>query len=146
MNKSTLEKEITDRTTFRLHTASRLIQQLSLTQLKSLDLTQAQWRALSGICSQPGATLQHLTAFAQISQPLMSQAVKALEKRELVTRKTPQNDRRSSVIEATDLGLSVYKQAFEAMLTVEETIVSILGKEQSEQFKNLLDTIIKGLE
>ena len=73
--------EIADRTTFRLHTASRLIKQMSITQLKTLALTQAQWRALSGVCTQPGATLQHLTAFAQISQPLMSQAVKSLEER-----------------------------------------------------------------
>lgn len=140
------KEDITERATFRLHTASRLIQQMSITQLKALDLTQAQWRALSGVCIQPGATLQQLTAFAQISQPLMSQAIKILENRALVSRKTPLNDKRSSVILVTDNGLTLYKKAYSAMMTVDEKISSILGKDDTKKFKSLLDAIVIGFE
>lgn len=140
------KEDITGRATFRLHTASRLIQQMSITQLKALDLTQAQWRALSGVCIQPGATLQQLTAFAQISQPLMSQAIKTLENRALVSRKTPLNDKRSSVILVTDNGLTLYKKAYSAMMTVDEKISSILGKDDTKKFKSLLDAIVIGFE
>lgn len=140
------KEDFTDRTTFRLHTASRVIQQMSTNQLKTIELTQAQWRALSGICIQPGATLQYLTAFAQISQPLMSQAVKSLEERKLVTRDTPIKDKRSSVIVATKKGKELYLKAYSAIMTVDEKITSILGKEDSQKLKSLLDAIVVGFE
>ena len=150
LNTNTVDKfsteEISDRATFRLHTASRLIQQMSVTKLKAFELTQAQWRALLWVCTQPGATLQHLTAFAQISQPLMSQAVRALEGRGLVSRETPANDKRSSVIVATDEGVALYEQAFSAMMTVDEKIHAILGKKDTEKLKSLLNAIVVGFE
>ncbi|WP_426357504.1 MarR family winged helix-turn-helix transcriptional regulator [Pseudocolwellia sp. HL-MZ19] len=144
--KAFTKEDITERATFRLHTASRLIQQMSIAQLKVLDLTQAQWRALSGVCIQPSATLQQLTAFAQISQPLMSQAIKSLEDRELVSRKTPITDKRSSVILATESGELIYQQAYAAMMAVDEKIISILGDEDSQKLKSLLDAIVIGFE
>ncbi len=140
------KEDFTERATFRLHTASRLIQQMSITQLKALDITQAQWRALSGVCIQPGATLQQLTAFAQISQPLMSQAIKTLEDRALVTRKTPLNDKRSSVILVTENGFTLYQKAYSAMMEVDERIINILGEEDTKKFKSLLDAIVVGFE
>lgn len=140
------KEDITERVTFRLHTASRLIQQMSTAQLKVLDLTQAQWRALSGVCIQPSATLQQLTAFAQISQPLMSQAIKTLENRALVSRKTPHNDKRSSVILVTENGYALYQKAYSAMMAVDKKISNILGEEDTKKFKSLLDAIVLGFE
>ena len=140
------KEDFTERATFRLHTASRLVLQMSTAQLKTLDLTQAQWRALSGVSIQPSATLQQLTAFAQISQPLMSQAIKALEDRMLVSRKTPVTDKRSSVILVTESGLALYQKAYSAMMLVDEKIINILGEEDTKKFTSLLDAIVVGFE
>lgn len=140
------EQEITNRISFALHTASRLVKQISVSQLKALELSQAQWRALSGVCTQPQATLQQLTSFAQISQPLLSQAVKSLEERGLVSRQTPEQDRRSSLIVATPQGLALYRQAYTAMMQVEEQINEVLGKRDGDKFKGLLERLVSGLE
>ncbi|EPJ50718.1 MAG: hypothetical protein OFPI_19570 [Osedax symbiont Rs2] len=137
--------ELANRLTFKLHTASRLVQQMSGQKLKNLELSQAQWRALSGICTQPGTTLQQLTAFAQISQPLMSQAVKALEERNLVSRKTPQNDKRSSVLSPNQQGLQLYEQAYAAMLQVEQEMQLLLSDTGVQQLKSLLDVVVTGI-
>lgn len=144
--RSFTEQDITDRITFRLHTASRLVQQLSQQKLKALELSQAQWRALSAICSQPGTTLQQLTAFAQISQPLMSQAVKKLEERALIARQTPQNDKRSSVLTATESGQALCRQAYAAMMSVESELKGLLGEQDTTALKALLDTITDSLQ
>ena len=137
--------ELANRLTFKLHTASRLVQQMSQQKLKSLELSQAQWRALSGICTQPGTSLQQLTAFAQISQPLMSQAVKALEARNLINRKTPKNDKRSSVLSANQQGLQLYQQAYAAMLEVEQEMQLLLSDTGAQQLKSLLDVVVSGI-
>lgn len=140
------EQEITNRISFALHTASRLVKQISVSQLKELELSQAQWRALSGACTQPQATLQQLTAFAQISQPLLSQAVKSLEARGLVSRQTPAQDKRSSLIVATAQGLALYRQAYASMMEVEAQIHAVLGKRDGDKLKVLLDRLVSGLE
>jgi len=143
--KQTLKMEdVADRISFRIHTVSRLIQQMSRRTLKSLDLTPAQWRALMGVCTESGMTLQKLTQFAQISQPLMSQAVKSLEGKGLVSRSSPANDRRVSVLVATPEGLKLGEQAYAAMLEVEEHLVSCVGDRDSKKLKNLLDNLISG--
>ncbi len=140
------QQDIADRITFRLHTASRLVQQLSQQKLKALELSQAQWRALSAICSQPGTTLQQLTAFAQISQPLMSQAVKSLEERALIERRTPERDKRSSVLNATDSGKALGQRAYAAMMEVETELKTILGESDATQLNTLLDAISDSLK
>jgi len=122
------------------------VKQASVEQLKELELSQAQWRALSGVCSEPQATLQQLTAFAQISQPLLSTAIKVLEERGLVERITPERDKRSSLIIATAAGEEVYAQAYAKMLNVEAQINRILGRRDSEKLKALLDALVAGLE
>jgi DNA-binding MarR family transcriptional regulator len=139
------QQDIAERITFRLHTASRLVQQISQDKLKALELTQAQWRALSMICTQPNTTLQQLTAFAQISQPLMSQAVKALEVRGLVIRSTPKTDKRSSIIEANTAGMALFEEAYKAMMNIENELKSLLGEQDTASLNNLLDTIVKGI-
>ena len=146
LNDGISQQDIADRITFRLHTASRLVQQLSQQKLKALELSQAQWRALSAICSQPGTTLQQLTAFAQISQPLMSQAVKSLEERALIERKTPEHDKRSSVLNATASGQALGQQAYAAMMEVESELKAILGERDATQLKALLDSISDSLK
>lgn len=97
-----------------------------------------------GVCTESGMTLQKLTQFAQISQPLMSQAVKSLEGKGLVSRSSPANDRRVSVLVATPEGLKLGEQAYAAMLEVEEHLVSCVGDRDSKKLKNLLDNLISG--
>ena len=97
-----------------------------------------------GVCTEPGMTVQELTQFAQISQPLMSQAVKSLEDRNLVTRSSPVGDRRVSVIVATPEGVRVGEQAYESMMKVEEHLISSLGGNDSDELKILLDRLIAG--
>ncbi|MGB1238507.1 MAG: MarR family winged helix-turn-helix transcriptional regulator [Pseudomonadales bacterium] len=138
--------DITKRISFALHTASRLVKQASVEQLKTLELTQAQWRALSGVCTQPSATLQQLTAFAQISQPLLSQAIKALEGRGLVERRRDESDKRSSLIVATAAGMDCYREAYAAMMKVETQINEVLGPSDSKVFKALLDRLVEELD
>ncbi|MEH6445064.1 MAG: MarR family transcriptional regulator [Oceanospirillaceae bacterium] len=140
------QQDITDRFSFGLHTASRLVKNISVAQLKELELSQAQWRTLSMVCTQPQATLQQLTAFAHISQPLLSQAVKSLEERGFVSRETPEQDKRSSLIVATQEGIQLYGQAYAAMMKVEDKISAVLGKRDGAKFKALLNTLISGLE
>jgi len=139
-------QQVRNRISFGLHTASRLVKQASVAQLKELELSQAQWRALSGVCTEPQATLQQLTAFAQISQPLLSTAIKVLEERGLVSRITSEQDRRSSLIVATAAGEQIYREAYQKMMRVEEQINNILGKRDGEKLKALLDTLVAGLE
>ena len=137
-------EDVADRISFRVHTASRLIQQMSRRTQKQLDLTPAQWRALMGVCTEPGMTLQKLTLFAQISQPLMSQAVKSLEDKNLVSRSSPAEDRRVSVIVATPEGLRLGEQAYASMLQMEEHLIASIGDSDSDELKILLDRLIAG--
>ncbi len=140
------KKDVTDRISFRIHTASRLIQQMSRRRLKTLDLTPAQWRALLGVCTEQGMTLQKLTEFARMSQPLISQAVKALEHKKLVTRSSPIEDKRVSVLAATPKGLRLGEKAYVLVMEVEEQIIASLDQNGPKRLNAQLDRLIAGCE
>ena len=140
------KQDVTDRISFRIHTASRLIQQMSRRRLKTLDLTPAQWRALLGVCTEQGMTLQKLTDFARMSQPLISQAVKVLENKKLVTRSSPVEDKRVSILVATPKGIRLGEKAYVLVMEIEEQIISSLGKNGPRQLNAQLDRLIAGCE
>lgn len=140
------KQDVTDRISFRIHTASRLIQQMSRRRLKTLDLTPAQWRALLGVCTEQGLTLQKLTEFARMSQPLISQAVKVLENKKLVTRSSPVGDKRVSILVATPKGISLGEKAYALVMEIEEQIISSLGQNGPKRLNAQLDRLIAGCE
>ena len=66
--------------------------------------------------------------------------------RALIERKTPEHDKRSSVLNATASGHALGQQAYAAMMEAESELKIVLSETDATQLKALLDSISDSLK
>lgn len=79
---------------------------------RGADLSVPQFRALAYLKNKPGASLSEAAEYIGLTLPSMSKLVDGLVMRKLVTRKTPEGDRRRVTLELTGRGRATLQSAY----------------------------------
>ena len=77
-----------------------------------------------------------------VSAPAATQLINILQKYELIVRIKDPNDKRSSLIQLSDLGKEILEQGSKAFEVGLKEMADYLGPEDSELFNRILDRIV----
>ncbi|MEC7276310.1 MAG: MarR family transcriptional regulator [Bdellovibrionota bacterium] len=125
---------------FLLWKAANLLQKSHVTVLKPLNLTPAQFSIMTCLVYLSGkgnVTSANISKHAGLDKMMISDLVKTLKKKNLITTSSNPADGRSFLIEPTKLGVKTTNQAVRAIEEVDEVFF------QSERDKeNLLNTLL----
>jgi DNA-binding MarR family transcriptional regulator len=80
-------------------------------QVEGIDITTEQWSVLACLWEKDKVTQQALCTLTAKDKPSMTRLIDKLEKRNLVTRVSDNNDRRINLIHLTDAGLALQQRA-----------------------------------
>ncbi len=107
------------------------------------DLTLAEWRILSAIAAQPGASAIDVCNSTGYGEMHVSRAVRRLEGAGRLARTTNAADRRRAVLELTRKGWDVYRKIIPHYVTTEEMLIRSLAPAERQKLGELLDRMIK---
>ena len=79
--------------------------------VEGIDITTEQWSVLACLWEKDKVTQQTLCHLTAKDKPSMTRLIDKLEKRNLVTRVSDNNDRRINLIHLTDAGLALQQRA-----------------------------------
>ncbi len=88
--------------------------------------------------SPDGLKVSELSQQLQVTPPMITQVVKALEARGLVTRSVDVEDRRAVRVSITDAGREAWEQTTASMLAAFDGLVTHLGPTKSARLADLL--------
>ncbi|MCF2856075.1 MarR family winged helix-turn-helix transcriptional regulator [Pseudoalteromonas sp. SMS1] len=109
-------------------------------------LTQAQWRVLSHLFNLEFATAKRVCELANMDKSTVSRAIKQLEEKQLLRLSKHPTDKRASVLEATEAGLTLYTQLTPKAKEWERTLLSNFSDDETATFRELVAKLYKSVE
>lgn len=106
-------------------------------------LNLSQWRVLAAIADKPGRTASDVVDVTPMDKAIVSRAVASLVERDLLRRTASQNDGRSSHLQLTDNGYTLYNEIVSEMRKTGVDGLDALNKSEENQFLKQLDQVIK---
>lgn len=106
-------------------------------------IARAEWIVLFCLHQQPGLNAQQISDVTGRAKTSISTAVKLLDRKKLIVRRTDAKDARRQVLQPTDAGRKLYKDILRTFVAREAEMIACLDKRERETFTNLLDKIIE---
>ncbi|TMU84598.1 MarR family transcriptional regulator [Bacillus sp. BHET2] len=123
------------------HTVKNIIRFLTL-QMKDFDVTPEQWTVLRRLAEQDGISQKQLALKSEKDQPTLTRILDILERKELISKQTNKEDRRSFLIFITEKGLSVNDELSPFIEGLyEDRILKGISEEDLEVYKRVLSQI-----
>lgn len=94
----------------------------------------------------PGVKVSRLSNYMGMSLPAVSQMLKALQKKGLVTRTVATDDRRVVYVTLTPVGVDLFSQAMEAFVRQISQAAELFGEDKIRDFNTLLDDLGQAME
>jgi DNA-binding MarR family transcriptional regulator len=110
---------------------------------RKYDLTLTEWRILSVIAAQPGASAIDVCNRTGYGEMLVSRAVRRLEEGGRLARTTSAADRRRAMLELTRKGWDVYRKIIPHYVSTEEMLIRSLTAAERQKLDELLERMIK---
>jgi DNA-binding MarR family transcriptional regulator len=114
--------------------------------LAGLDLSLAQWRAISTIRRFRSCAMSELSAFTAVDRTTLTRSVDQLVRRDLVARQTPETDRRQVRLSLTEGGQSLYARAVDQLLDFNRQALAGVPAERQRDIARGLAAVIRNLE
>lgn len=111
----------------------------------NVDLTQAQYGALTVLASEPGIDQSRLARALAFDKVTVLRVLRGLEERGLVTRAMSQVNRRQMVVRLTPSGKRLLKQAEKPVQEAYARLMEPLDVSQRQVFIQLLQSVTDGL-
>jgi DNA-binding MarR family transcriptional regulator len=111
---------------------------------QSFKLTRSEWIVLFCLTQQPRLNAQQISAVTGRAKTSIASAVKQLQKKKLITRKTDTADSRRLVLHLTDAGRNLYKAIIGSFIARETDMLASLDAGERRTLLRLLDKLIKG--
>lgn len=111
----------------------------------AVDLTQAQYGALTVLASEPGIDQSRLARALAFDKVTVLRVLRGLEQRGLVTRAMSQTNRRQMVVRLTPAGKRVRKQAEQPVQEAYARLMAPLDARERKVFIQLLQALTDGL-
>lgn len=116
--------------------------------LQQYNLTQSQMDVLVYLKHHENSTVtqRDLEAGLGLKNPTITGILNRLENKNLITRETNSNDRRSKIIKITDKSKSVIEKTYIHIEELESEIVKGFSDEEKEELAILLDKVLNNLK
>ena len=111
----------------------------------NVDLTQAQYGALTVLASAPGMDQSRLARALAFDKVTVLRVLRGLEARGLVTREMSQTNRRQMVVRLTPAGKRLLKQAEKPVQEAYARLMAPLAARERQAFIQLLQAMTDGL-
>lgn len=112
-------------------------------QLNDEGVPLDQWRILSVLSEKDGMTMRELADAVSVHRPTMTKVVDRLVADALAYRIPDPNDRRKVRIFLSDQGKILYKEQNERVTTHQENFEINYGVEETQQLKDMLESLLK---
>lgn len=130
---------------FLVHSIARLLRTSFARRAASLQMTEAQWRALSLLAKQEGVTQAALAREMNISSITLGRLIGQLESAHLVTRQVVPNDRRSFHLYLTPSSKATVKRIFKIADDCYEAGMRGIASKDREHLMALMERISENL-
>ena len=87
--------------------ANHLLSESFAEQLKEHGLSTTEWRVLAALSGRDGVKMTELAETVLFKQPTLTKAIDRMERAQLVQRRTPDEDRRRTLVYLTERGRRV---------------------------------------
>ena len=114
---------------------------IAATYQDKFGISMAQWRIIAVLAEYPDTSADDVCQRTQIEKSVVSRAIARLLERHLVTREIDENDKRRSILQLSETGLSVYDEVMPMSEEFEKKLLSALSKEERKALSNLLDKL-----
>jgi DNA-binding MarR family transcriptional regulator len=110
---------------------------------RSFKLTRPEWIVLFCLMRQPRLNAQLISMVTGRPKTSIAGAVKQLQKKKLITRKTDIADSRRRVLHLTDAGRGLYKSIIDSFVAREGDMVASLDASEQQELLRLFDKMIR---
>lgn len=113
---------------------------------EEIDITTEQWSVLACLWNKDKVTQQTLCTLTSKDKPSMTRLIDKLEKRNLVTRVSDQNDRRINLIHLTEAGAALENRATEIVQGIATRTLRNVGEDELNVVRGVLRKIMTNLK
>ena len=113
--------------------------------LGPLELTLFQWRAISTVRRFGACGMSELSAFTAVDRTTLTRSVDQLVRRGLISRETPESDRRQVRLSLTAEGHAIYDRAVDQLLSFNRDALDGVPETRRREISRGLATIIRNL-
>lgn len=113
--------------------------------LGPLELSLAQWRAISTVRRFGACSMSDLAAFTAVDRTTLTRSVDQLVRRDLMARTTPPADRRQVHLSLTQQGQDIYDQAVDQLLAFNRQALAGVDPGRQREISRGLATVIRNL-
>jgi len=113
---------------------------------EGIEITPEQWSVMACLWKKDKVTQQALCSLTAKDKPSMTRLIDKLEKRNLVTRVSDNNDRRINLIHLTDAGLALQQRATEIVHQVASKTLNNITDEELDTSRTVLKKIMANLK
>ena len=116
--------------------------------LQKYDLTQSQMDVLVYLKHREDLTItqRDLEAGLRLKNPTVTGILNRLEEKNLITRETNLNDRRSKIIKMTDKSKMVLEEGYMHIKELESEIIRGFSNEEKQELVELLNKVLNNLK
>jgi homoprotocatechuate degradation regulator HpaR len=111
--------------------------------LATSGVNEQKWRVLRVLDEQGPLPLTDVARAAVLQLPSLTRMIRVMEGEGLITRATPDADRRKAVVTITDAGRGVIREHADASRAVFDRLAAAYGPEKLETLLDLLDDLQK---
>lgn len=125
--------------------AHKLATNNSAVYRKLFNVTLMEWRVMLHLYSEPHSNAAKMAIAIGFDKATISRTVDNLHKRGLVDEDIDPSDGRSSKLELTDEGRSLYRKIVPVAIAQERQLLGDLSAEEAETLVNLLSRVVNAL-
>jgi MarR family transcriptional regulator, organic hydroperoxide resistance regulator len=114
-------------------------------QLKNHGLSATEWRVLAALSDHDGVKMTELADLVLFKQPTLTKAIDRMERAQLVQRRTPDEDRRRTLVFLTERGRRVVTPLVQRARQHDVTVTRALSVPVTRELKTALSLLIERL-
>lgn len=121
--------------------ASKMSEEFAPVYQRQSNLTIPQWRILFNLAQFGQSNAKALCEQAAMDKSTVSRAIKALIEKHYIVSLVDPNDKRASLLELSEQGMSLYQQLAPAALEWEKHILAVLNQTEYQTLLSCLDKL-----
>jgi MarR family transcriptional regulator, organic hydroperoxide resistance regulator len=125
--------------------ANHLLSEAFSEQLKDHGLSATEWRILAALSEREGLKMTELAELVLFKQPTLTKAIDRMERAQLVERRTPDEDRRRTLVFLTERGRRVATPLVLRARQHDSMVTRALGAVATRELKAALTHLIDRL-